>query len=151
VAVQFGKEAGADLVLSAFVSFRQPIATLSRRLERLRWSSRVTWSRIKNAVEAERRVFGLMPSDLCADAAALSANGGKKFPPGAAAFLRTFQRDTEHAARLGVKSLLLRHRRPRDERLVRQVNRLEDRADTRFGDVLTPEVPKLLKALGLFI
>jgi hypothetical protein len=151
VAVQFGKEAGADLVLSAFVSFRHPLATLSRRIGRLQWSSPVTGQRLMNALGAEARVFALMPRDLCADASALAANGGRKFPPAARAFLSTFQRETAHAARFDVKRLLLRHRGPRDARLVRELGRLQDRADTRFGDVLTPEVPKLLKVLGLLI
>jgi len=151
-ASQFGKEVGADLVLSAFASFREPLATLDQRIGRLRWSNPAIGARLRRAVDAETAVFSLMPSDLCADASALAANGGRHFPPGARAFLTTFQHEVDVSARLDVKQTLVRYRRPgSDQKLVREIRRLENRADTRLGDTLAVEVPKLLNALGLFV
>ncbi len=150
-ATQFGKEAGADLLLSAFVSFRKPLATLNLRLSRLSWSTPQIGAGLQRGLDAEQRAFALMTSDLCADASALAANGGRKLPPGAQSFLSNFQHELATTARLDVKAMLLRHRSARDRRLVREVNRLEDRASTRLGNALTAEVPKLLDALGLFV
>jgi len=151
-ASQFGKEVGADLVLAAFASYRAPLATLERRIARLRWSSPAIGARLGRALDAETTVFSLMPSDLCADGAALVANGGRHFPPGAHAFLSTFQHEAERSGRLDVKQILLRYRQPgSDKKLVREIGRLEERADSWLGDVFAVEVPKLLNAVGLFV
>ena len=151
VATQFGKEVAADLLVSAFASFREPLATLRLRLARLQWSRPAIARRLERAVDAEDRFFAHMPSDLCGNASALVANGGRRVPPGTRAFLGAYQREAELAARLDVKSFLLRYRRPDDKRLVRLVNRLEARADVLLGDIFAADVPRLLNALGLFV
>ena len=76
VLTQFGKEVGVDMVVAAFVPYRRVVATLAVRLERLHWSSPATGRRIRAALAAQRAVFELRPSDLCADASALAANRG---------------------------------------------------------------------------
>jgi hypothetical protein len=120
VVTRFGKEAGTDLVLSAFAAFREPLATLSIRLGRLQWSKPAIGRQLKR---------------------------GRTAVP----FLSKFQHEAADTGKADPKRILLRYRRPGDRRLARVVERLEDRADTRPGDVLTAKVPKLLKALGLFV
>jgi hypothetical protein len=149
--VQFGKEAGADLVVAAFAPVRKPLATLSQRIGKLRWSRPSAGFQIQAALDAQRAVFELTPSDLCADAAALAANGGRAVPPGTAAFLKTYDRTTSVAGLDGLRHVLVRYRPASDRRLVRIVTRLERRADTRLEHTIGGEVPKLLDALGLTV
>ena len=51
-AVQFGKEAGADLVVAAFAPVRKPLATLSQRIGKLRWSRPSAGFQIQAALDA---------------------------------------------------------------------------------------------------
>jgi hypothetical protein len=151
VVVQFGKEASADLVAAAFVPARKPLAVLRRRVSKLRWSRQSTKRAVQAALDAQDTVFKLPPSDLCADASALAANGGRAVPSGTKTFLKTFQRDASLAGLDGLEEVLVRYRPARDMRLVREVNRLSERADKRLEHVFDREVRKLLKVLALFV
>lgn len=149
VLTQFGKEVGADLVVSAFVAYRKVLATLTRRVSKLHWSSAASGRRIKRALRAQRVAFELLPSDLCADASALGASNGQSLPPATSAFLNVFEHDASAAGLGPFKATLKRYRSPGDKKLARTITRLENKADTALENSVNDKVLDLLTALGL--
>lgn len=150
VLVGFGKEIGADLVVSAFASYRSTLATLAHRVGRLHWSSAATRRRVQRSLDAERAVFELAPSDLCTDAAVL-ATDAKTTPPGTAAFAAVFNRDVRAGGLTALTRTLARHAPASDRKLARSIDRLTKRLDDKLGGIVDAKVRKLLGVVGLRI
>lgn len=149
VLTQFGKEVGADLVLAAIKPLQKPVATFGRRVGALHWSSRAQTRRIKTSLADQATAFALPPSDLCADASALVANGGKSAAPGTAPFLKTFVSTTVRGGLAAVKGAIKRYRPASDRALLRRVMRLENSAGNQLEGTVDSKVRTLLNALGL--
>jgi hypothetical protein len=145
---QFGDEVGADLLIASFAAYRAPLATLTQRIERLQWSRETTGRRIAAALDAQRQVFDLAPSDLCADATAFAASGGKSVSPATRAFLRNFNQVTSGDDIRTLVHTLRRFRPPGDRKFQKQLDRIQLHADDRLLAVLVNPVFDLLDALG---
>lgn len=145
---QFGDEAAADLLIASFAAYRTPLATLTRRIERLHWSRENTGRRIATALDAQRQVFDLAPSDLCADATAFAASGGKSVAPATKAFLKNFDQVTSGDDIRTLVDTLRRYRPPGDRKFQKQLDRIQLHADDRLLAVLVNPVFDLLDALG---
>ncbi len=150
VLVSFGKEVGADLVVSAFASYQSTLATLAHRVARLHWSSAATRVRIQRSLDAQRALFELAPSDLCADASVLAADA-KTTPPGTAAFAAAFNRDVRAAGLTAFTRTLARYAPASDRKLARSLDRLTKRVDGKLGGIVDAKVRKLLGVVGLRI
>jgi hypothetical protein len=149
VLTQFGKEIGADLVLAAVSQYQKPLATLAHRAGRLHWSSRSRARSIKRGFAAQRTLLRFAPSDLCADASALSANNGQALPPDTAAFLVAYEQKARAAGLGSFGSALKRFHSKRDAKLYRTVKRSASRGDKKLEGVVNTKVITLLNALGL--
>lgn len=147
-AEQFGNEVAADLLIASFAAYRAPLATLTQRIERLQWSRQETGRRIAAALEAQRQVFDLAPSDLCADANAFAASGGKSVSPATAAFVKNFNQVTSGDDIRTVVRTLKHYRPASDRKFQKQLDRIQLHADDRLLAVLVNPVFDLLDALG---
>jgi hypothetical protein len=93
----FGEELGLDVAIASFVPDRTPLAALTGTLSKLRWSSGGQAVKIRSALAAQRELFFLKPTDLCADARAFAASNFQTTPPATLESLAAFGRVT-HAA-----------------------------------------------------
>jgi hypothetical protein len=149
VLTQFGKEIGADLVLAALAPYQRALGALAHRAEKLRWSKTSRRRSIKRDFDAQSVLFAFPPSDLCADASALSSNNGQAVPPGTAAFLTTYEQKARAAGLASFASSLRRFHSKRDNKLYRAVRRSASRGDKKLEGVVNTKVLTLLNALGL--
>jgi hypothetical protein len=149
VLTQFGKEIGADLVLAALAPYQKPLATLTHRVERLRWSSGARKRSIKRDLAAQRAIYELPPSDLCADASALAANNGQSLPSGTGFFLTTYEKTARAAGLASLQSSLRRFHSKRDNKLYRTVRRSAIRGGNKLEGVVNSKLRTILGALGL--
>lgn len=147
----FGQELVTDLEVVARASDRVPLARMANALTRLRWSSQRTSAKVKRYLASYRALFGLSPSDVCADAQALAASNAQTTPPGTLKWLAIYSRDEKPAAATGLAfvRLLNRFRTPADLPEIAAINRLSARAQSAITALLAAEAPKLLSALGI--
>ena len=147
-AEQFGNEVAADLLLTSFAAYRTPLATLTERIERLQWSRERTGRRIAAALDAQRQVFNLRPSDLCADATAFAASGGKSVSPATKAFVKNFNQVTSGDDIRTVVRTLKHYRPAGDRKFQKQLDQIQLHADDRLLTLLVNPVFDLLDGLG---
>jgi hypothetical protein len=93
----FGEELGLDISIASFVPDRAALATLTGTLSGLRWSGGRQAVKIRSALAAQRGLFSLKPTDLCADARAVAASNFQTTPSTTLESLAAFGRIT-HAA-----------------------------------------------------
>jgi hypothetical protein len=146
---EFGEEIGGDVVLPAAAPFQKPLATLTRRLSKLHWSSGARKRSIARSLAKQARLYALPPSDLCADASALAAGNAQSLPPGTAAFVAGYQNATRAAGLDALKSTLSRFARRGDRKLRSRVRKLQQEAGGGLESVARASGNRLLQALGL--
>jgi hypothetical protein len=146
----FFEEAGGDLALAADVPNLVPLRHLSKALSKLRWSSVRTKATVARAASAERTLFSLAPSDLCADARALAANP-EAVPPGTVQWLATVGGDgsADKAAFTAFFKVLGRFLRPGDARVSKDIASVSRQFGAARQNLQRAEAQKLLAALGL--
>jgi hypothetical protein len=130
---------------------RAAFVRMARALERLRWSSRATSTVVRRYLAAERTLFRLRLSDVCADARALTGSHARVTPPGTRRWLARFVPDlgAQETSLSGLIAVLRQMSSAADSGRVRSVQRLLGRiasASSRFQDALGRG---LFTALGL--
>ena len=148
----FGLEAGADLdAVSVYPSARPALGTLAASLGSLHWSNPGIQKVVSGYIGAERRLFALTPSDLCADAHALAASHGRSVSRGTAAFVTKFGHRVVAAGQIATAFLtvLARFAGPSDRGLVSSTNHLLHQFGTKVTALAGPEAKKLVAVLGL--
>jgi len=147
----FGLELGGDLAVTADAPARGRLAQFGASLEQLRWSSSQTARTIKRYLAAQSRLFGLAPSDLCADAEALVASHAQSTPPGTAAWVAKLRGAVlaREAATQAFGHVLRKFQAPADQALAASDIRLNRRLFAKLSGVVTSSATKLLANLGL--
>jgi hypothetical protein len=90
-----------DLEVAVIAQGRGALATFARRATSLSWSRPKTSSDVRHYFAAENALYNAPPSDLCADAGALVADGGQTEPPQTSQWLGTFKSLTRDANATG--------------------------------------------------
>jgi len=85
----FGQEIGGDVAIEFDAEALTPFTTLSSRLGPLRWSRPATSRAMSAFLTAERASLQIAPSNICADARALSARPSAE-PAGTGRFLTSY-------------------------------------------------------------
>jgi hypothetical protein len=146
----FGEEIGGDLVLMGVIpADRARLAALTRTTTRLRWSRMGTATKIRRSLEAQRKLFSLPPSELCADAHALADVSAQSTPPGTLEFLATYGRASAAGGLVELTDTISRFLTPADDGLISATNRVDDRLKAAERALQVAEVTKLVSAVGL--
>jgi hypothetical protein len=143
-------ELGEDLGVAAYPAVRAPFAKLAATLARLRWSSPQSGHTIRGFLTAQRRLYALRPSHLCADLQAFAGSVGQMTPPGTQRWLARAARllsvqTSRFAAFVAVIGQFLS---PSDVGLVADTNRAFKRDGAGLKAILTPQATRLVTALG---
>jgi hypothetical protein len=149
-ATVFIEETVFDLVDRANLPLRRPLARMTSTLSRLRWSDPRISAIVAAFPAAERSLFGLAPSDLCADAHAFAANP-HVVPPGTRRWVATFRHASQVADKTGSRlgAVLGAFHGPRDLRVLRDIGGLARRLGPAEKRLETTEEARLLRALGV--
>lgn len=147
----FGVETGGDLDAVVYPAARPALGRLAGSLASLHWSSAGIRRVVSGYVGAERRLFAVAPSNLCADARVLRASHGRKISRGTASFVVKFAHRVAGAGRAGTAflSVLQRYSSPSERRLISSTNHLLHEFDARVKAQVQPEARKLVGVLGL--
>lgn len=148
----FGLEAGGDLdAVSVYPSARPALGRLAGSLAALRWSSAGIRKVVSGYVAAERRLFAVRPSNLCADARVLRASHGRKISRGTAVFVSRFARRVGAAGKAATAFLTVlgRYASPSDRGLITSTSHLLHQFGAKVTALVKPEAKKLIGALGL--
>ena len=73
----FGEEVGGDLLVSQGTPMLHRLARLQTSISTLHWSNRKARTGVSGYFSAEKTLYSLAPSDLCADATAFAASNRK--------------------------------------------------------------------------
>jgi hypothetical protein len=151
--IAFGEELGGDLLVATYRVERAPLATLSAALTRLPWSSPQTSGTIESFLTAQRNLFHLGPSHLCADAKALAASNLRRTPRGTLRWLARFGRLlSAQQTHVGpFLRALEQFQAPDDAAQVDANNRRVGQIMAAFPALVRTEATKLESALGLSV
>jgi hypothetical protein len=144
----FGEELGGDVAVVSYRPVRGQLAQLAATLSRLPWSSPRTSRTVRRFVAAQRRLFGLAPSHLCADARALVASHGRRIPRGTAQWLTRF-RGAVRAEQTVASQFMKVLERSDSPRLLRENDRLFRHLDAALKGVKESDAEKIVSGLGL--
>ena len=146
----FGEELGLDLSIASFVPDRTPLATLTDTLSKLRWSGHGQAVKIKSALAAQRELFFLKPTDLCADARAVAASNFQTTPAATLESLAAFGRVTHAAGQSSLANVPGGfHPTRADKRLAKAIRGLAARWGSEWQAQFEAEAKVLESALGL--
>jgi hypothetical protein len=147
----FGLELGGDVAITADAPARGPLATMAGTLTSLPWSSSRTARTVKRYLSAEDRLFGLAPSNLCADAQALVDSRAQSIPSGTAEWVAEFRgaASAQEAAARGFGRVLRKFETQADTALVASDNALNRQLFAALSGVVTSSAAKLISDLGL--
>jgi hypothetical protein len=147
----FGEESGGDLDAVVYPSARPALADLAAKVSSLRWSSSGIRKVITTYIGAERSLFNVAPSNLCADARVLASSHGRAISRRTAAWVVRYSHRVTAATRDGAAfiTVLARYVTPSERGLVRSTTHLLDRFDSAVKAEVVPEVKKLVGVLGL--
>jgi hypothetical protein len=139
-----------DLVDRANLPLRGPLARMSGTLSGLRWSSPRIGAIVNAFPAAERALFAVAPSDLCADARAFAANPRAE-PAGTRQWVATFTRASRRANRAGagLGVVLGSFHGRRDVGVLRDLGRQARRLGLADKKLEVAQEGSLLRALGL--
>ena len=146
----FINETVLDVVVEATVPLRRPLSRIAHTLSGLRWSTQRVTAIVAAFPAAERRLFSIAPSDLCADARAFARNPHAA-PPGTRHFVARVKHVSGLANRAGFRfgEVLGAFHGPRDKRVIRDIGRVTNRLLAADKRLAAAEEGKLLGALGL--
>ncbi len=149
-ALAFIEEVGVDLGVVGNTVLRRRVTKLAETLTPLRWSSRQTGGTIGHFVTAQRRLFRLAPSHLCADMQAFAASNAQRAAPGALRWLAKAGAalTAQHREFAAFAQVLKRFQAPADAGLVSDTNQTFRRFKAALQSAVKPEATRLLKALG---
>jgi hypothetical protein len=147
----FGEELGGAVGVVAYGPARGQLAKMAVTLKKLHWSSPRTANIVNAYLAAQRRLFGLEPGDVCGDAQALVASHAETIPPGTKRWLAKFRgaAATAQSTASAFRRLLKTFATPADDGLLATNNRLLHSYVGKLGNVASPDVTKLVGALGL--
>lgn len=140
-----------DLELTLTAQGRGALTTFARRAMSLPWSTLRTSSDVRRYFTAEHAFYDASPSNLCADAGALVADGGQTAPPETVQWFGNFKRLTNDAAAAGrvFGRDLGRLSGPEDVPVIASTGVLTARLQVSEQSLLESNANKLLAALGL--
>lgn len=146
----FVDESVFDLVDKANAPIRQPFSRLAQTLSSLRWSSAGAARAVAAFAPAERRVFSLAPSDLCADAHAFGANPHVT-PSGTRRWVAKWRSANKAAGRAAFRlgQVLGFFHGPADVGALRDIGRRANRLSVADKALERAQATSLLGALGL--
>ncbi len=148
----FGLEAGVDLdAVSVYPSARPALGKLAASLGSLHWSSSGIQKVVSAYVGAERRLYALTPTNLCADAHALAASHGRGVARATAAFVTKFGHRVQAAGQVATafQTVLGRFAAPSDRGLINSTNQLLNQFGLKVSSLAGAEAKKLVGVLGL--
>jgi hypothetical protein len=146
----FVDESVFDLVDRSNAPIRQPFSRLAQTLSTLRWSSAGAAHAVAAFAPAERRVFSLAPSDLCADARAFRANPHIT-SAGTRRWVANWQRANKAAGRAAFRlgEVLGFFHGPADVGALRDIGRRANRLSAADKTLERAQETSLLGALGI--
>jgi hypothetical protein len=147
----FGEELGGDTGVVAYGPARAELAKMAGTLRKLPWSSPQTAKIINRYLTAQGKLFGLAPSDLCADAQALVASHAETVPAGTSEWLGKFRRavSAQQSAGSSFAATLRKFQTPADKGLAATDSRLFKRLSASIEGLVKNSAGKLLGVLGL--
>jgi hypothetical protein len=150
VLAKLGEEIGGDLDLTFLAEAAPPLATLSRRLSALRWSTRETTRSVAALLRAERTILRTRPSRLCADARQVTADP-RVTPAATTGFLTGY---TSASARVGTAlkgflHVLGQFETLSEHRVVDQIDHLAGRFSSLTAGARKSGADQILRQLGL--
>jgi hypothetical protein len=149
-ALAFIEELGLDLAVVGNRTFRPQLAKFAATLASLRWSTSQTGDTVQQFVTAQRRLFRLAPSHLCADMQAFASSDAQQTAPGAMRWLAEVATAlTAQQREFASFSKVLRHfASPADAGLVSDTDHTFTRFKAAVKSALTPEATRLLRVLA---
>jgi len=147
----FGEELGGDTGVVAYGPARAELAKMTASLRTLRWSSPQTAKIVNRYLTAQSRLFGLAPSDVCADAQALVASHAESIPAGTSHWLAKFKRavSAQQSAGASFTAVLRKFETPADRGLAAADNKLFKRLAGSVEGLVKSSAGKLVHVLGL--
>jgi hypothetical protein len=147
----FGEEIGGDAGVVAYGPARVEFRKMAGTLRTLPWSSPQSSTVVRRYLTAQSRLFGIAPSDLCADAHALVASHGETIPSGTSHWLAKFRgaASAQQSAAASFAALLKNFETPADKGLAASDNRLFKRLSGSVGSLAKSSAGKIINVLGL--
>jgi hypothetical protein len=147
----FGEELGGAAGVVAYGPARGQLPKMAATLKKLHWSSPQAANIVNRYLAAQRRLFGLAPGDVCGDAKSLVASHAETIPPGTKRWLAKFRGAAAAAQSTAsaFRRLLDTFATPANNGLLAANNRLLHSYTGKLGDATSPNVTKLVSALGL--
>jgi hypothetical protein len=144
-------EATGNSDLAAGAPLHAGFGVFAKRIGALRWSKGSTRSAVKRSLQLQRRYLFQAPSDMCADANALAANGGASTPTATLQFDAVIRRNFAGAGLLGLGRIIFKFAKHTHTNQVLNQKLANAQFDYQSAtlDLIGTTQGRLLKTLGL--